>query len=278
MSMRLAAVLGFTVLCVLAAILLPAMPQAIEYHGFADMRSGAGIANFGNVVSNAAFFAVGAAGLAVTFGSRACFASPAERWPYAVFFAGVLLTAFGSAYYHLVPDNERLFWDRLPMTVAFMGLVSSQWVDRVNVKAGLALLVPLLVAGAASVVYWRITERAGSGNVVPYLALQAYAVFLMLILAYAVPSRYTRGGDLYWVFAWYVLSKVLESADAFVFNTGGVVSGHTLKHLAAAVAGIVVARMLVRRSLVAEPATQDAASRRAHLTEGTQATAAARRS
>ena len=277
MSMRLAAVIGFTALCVLAAVLLPAMPQAIEYHDFADTRSWLGVANFGNVVSNAAFFFVGAAGLAATFGRRACFATPAERWPYAVFFMGVMLTAFGSAYYHLAPDNERLFWDRLPMTVAFMGLVSSQWVDRVNVKAGLALLVPLLVAGAASVVYWRITERAGAGNVVPYLALQAYAVFLVLILTYAVPSRYTRGTDLYWVFAWYVLSKVLESADAFVYGAGGVVSGHTLKHLAAAVAGVVVARMLVRRSLVARSATTDAASRRAGLTEGTRATAAARR-
>ena len=31
----------------------------------------------------------------------------------AVFFAGILLTAFGSSFYHLAPDNERLFWDRL---------------------------------------------------------------------------------------------------------------------------------------------------------------------
>ena len=31
----------------------------------------------------------------------------------------MLLTAVGSSYYHLAPDNERLFWDRLPMTIAF---------------------------------------------------------------------------------------------------------------------------------------------------------------
>jgi hypothetical protein len=277
-SVRWAVVSGFTVLCVLTALLLPAMPQTIEYHAFADTRSWLGIANFGNVVSNAAFFAVGAAGLAATFGSRARFAAPSERWPYAVFFAGILLTAFGSAYYHLAPDNERLFWDRLPMTIAFMGFVSSQLVDRVSVKAGLALLAPLLVVGAASVIYWRVSERAGAGNVIPYLALQAYSVFLMLLLAYAMPSRYTRGADLYWVFAWYALSKLLETADAFIFGLGGFVSGHTLKHLAAAVSGIVVIRMLMRRSLVAQPATPDAASRRADLTEGTRATAAARRS
>jgi hypothetical protein len=59
----------------------------------------------------------------------------------------VRLTAAGSAYYHLAPDNERLFWDRLPITIARMPLISAQVVDRVSVRAGLALLGPMVLAG-----------------------------------------------------------------------------------------------------------------------------------
>ena len=132
----------------------------------------------------------------------------------------MLLTAAGSAYYHLEPDNETLFWDRLPMTIAFMALVASQVVDRIDVRAGLALLAPMLVLGVASVIYWRITERAGAGNVVPYGVLQAYSVVMLLLMAALTPSRYTRGGDLYWVFGWYVLSKVLEALDTQVLELG----------------------------------------------------------
>jgi hypothetical protein len=163
-----------------------------------------------------------------------------------VFFAGVVLTGLGSGYYHLSPDNERLFWDRLPMTVAFMSLLAAQVVDRIDTRTGIALLVPMLLVGAASVLYWRATERAGVGNVMPYGVLQGYAVVILLLLA-RLPSRYTRGSDLYWVFGGYVLAKLLETFDRELFVLGHVASGHSLKHLAAAAASLVVARMLLRR-------------------------------
>ena len=104
-----------------------------------------------------------------------------------MFFLGILLTAAGSAWYHLAPDNETLFWDRLPMTIAFMGLVSSQVVDRISVRAGLVLLGPMLLVGMASVVYWIVTERMGAGNVLPYGLLQGYAVVVLLMMAVAAP-------------------------------------------------------------------------------------------
>jgi hypothetical protein len=247
-------VIGITVAAVAAAVLVPAMPQSIAYHDFADHREAFGIHNFLDAASNAAFLVVGIAGLIVTLGRRAQFQFSVERWPYVMFFVGVLLTAAGSFYYHLAPDNETLFWDRLPMTIAFMALVCSQIVDRVNLRAGLALLVPMLLLGAATVIYWRATERAGAGNVVPYGILQGYSMLMLLLMAALTPSRYTRGNDLYWVFGWYALSKVLETFDAEVLGIGHVVSGHTLKHLVAAFAGVTVCLMLIRRTLVeAEP-------------------------
>lgn len=251
MTGRAGYIIGLTALSVVAALLLPAVPQPVEYHDFADHRTLLGVANFLDVASNLGFLLAGIAGIAVTFRSRTGFEADSERWPYAVFFAGMLLTAAGSAYYHLVPGNERLFWDRLPMTVAFMSLLAAQVVDRFSVRAGLALLLPLLVVGAASVLYWRATERAGAGNLVPYAMLQAYAVVVLLLIA-RQPSRYTRGNDLYWVFAGYVIAKVFETLDREFLAAGNLVSGHTLKHLAAAVAGWVVCRMLVlRRPIVA---------------------------
>jgi hypothetical protein len=244
-------IVGIKVLAVAAALLIPAMPQPVAYHDFADHRDVFGIHNFLDVASNVGFLIVGVIGVVVASGRRARFEFAIERWPYVIFFVGVTLTAAGSAYYHLTPDNETLFWDRLPMTIAFMALVCSQIVDRISIRLGLTLLIPMLMLGAASVIYWRITERAGVGNVVPYGVLQGYSVVILLLLAVLKPSRYTRGKILYWVFAWYVLSKILETYDANVFEWTHLVSGHTLKHVAAAAAGVAVWVMLTRRTLIA---------------------------
>jgi len=242
-------VIAFTVASIAAAFLLPAVPQPLSYHDFADQRSFFGIPNFFDVTSNAAFLIAGVAGLIVTLDRRTVFAQQVERWPYAVFFVGVALTAFGSGYYHLAPDNERLVWDRLPMTIAFMSLISALIVDRISIRAGVALLVPLLLTGTASVFYWIATERAGAGNLVPYAVLQGYSVIAALLMAYLYPSRYTRGGDIYSVFVAYVSAKVLEGLDLPILELGHLVSGHTLKHLAAAMAAVFVLRMLNLRRL-----------------------------
>ena len=249
MATRARYIVGFTALSLLAAFLLPAMPQPVAYHDFADHRTLLGIDNFLDVASNAAFVLAGLAGLAVVLRPATVFAANVERVPYAVFFIGVVLTGLGSAYYHLVPDNERLFWDRLPMTIAFMSLVAAQVVDRIDTRQGIGLLLPMLLVGAASVLYWRATERAGAGNVMPYAVLQGYSVVILFLLARLQVSRYTRGNDIYWVFAGYVVAKLLETFDRQLYELGQVASGHSLKHLAAAVAALLVCRMLYLRTL-----------------------------
>jgi hypothetical protein len=248
LSARTWLIVAFTAACIVAAFVVPAMPQSLDYHDFADQRGKLGIDHFMNVVSNLGFFIAGVAGLGVVLAGRARFAQQRERWNYVVFFIGVMLTAPGSAYYHLDPRNATLVWDRLPMTIAFMALVCSQVSDRINARAGLWLLLPAVLLGLGSVWYWRYTEGIGQGNVIPYAILQAYAVVVLLALAWLEPSRYSRGADLFWVFGWYVFSKVLEHFDAEILQAlGDTVSGHTLKHVAASLAGFVVVAMLMRR-------------------------------
>jgi len=232
----------------IAASLVPRMDLPPSYHHFADQRSLLGIPNFGDVASNLAFFVVGLWGL--TFLSRraslAQFVDPRERWPYLFVFVGLLLTAFGSAYYHLAPDDTRLVWDRLPMTVVFMPLVAALIAERVNLKLGLWLLPLLTGVGLTSVFYWHWTEVHGRGDLRFYAAVQVYAV-LALFAAMPLPPRYTRGFDLLIVAGFYVIAKICETADRQIYSLGHLVSGHTLKHLAAGLAGYWVLRMLQRR-------------------------------
>jgi len=246
-SKRATLLVAVTVVCIVAALLVPPIAQPLHYHRFADSRAFLGIPNFGDAASNAAFFIVGLAGFVIVFRHRAAFERDSERWPYATFFAGLVLTAFGSGYYHLAPDNGRLFWDRLPMTIAFAGLVAGQISDRISVRAGVALLVPMMFVGMASVVFWRATELAGHGNLVPYAVVQGYTMLVLILIASLWPSRYTRGRDLLYVFGWYALAKVCETFDRGIFEIGHVVSGHTLKHLFAALSGVAACVMLARR-------------------------------
>jgi hypothetical protein len=207
------------------------------------------------VLSNAFFLLVGILGMRLVLRDKTpsdapLFIDPAEKWPYFIFFLGVALTTFGSGYYHANPDNARLVWDRLPMTIGFMSLLAAMVDERVSVKLGLRLLFPLLVFGVASVLYWNFTEATGHGDLRPYALVQFGSLVILLLLVGLFPRRYTRGVDLIISLGIYAFSKVLEAADRAIFNLGGIVSGHTLKHIAAAFSAYFIYRMLELRSPV----------------------------
>jgi hypothetical protein len=229
------------------ALLLPPIPQPLAYHNFADQREWLGIPNFGDVASNLPFAIIGIWGLILLSQHQAVkFDDPRERWLYIVMFAGLILTAFGSAYYHLAPGNARLVWDRIPIMIVFMALLAAVIAERVSVSAGLWLFPVLQAAGVGSVLLWRAGELRGHGDLRFYAAVQVYAI-LVLLLVLLLPAKYTRGSDFAAVVGFYVLAKVLEEADRQVFALGHIVSGHTLKHLAAAAAGYWILRMLKKR-------------------------------
>jgi len=246
--------LVLTAVVAAAFSLLPRIPQPQSYHLFADRRGFLGIPNFGDVVSNVPFGVIGIWGLLFLLSSDSgrlagCFLDSRERWPYVPVFIGLLLTAFGSSYYHLSPDNSRLVWDRLPMTIAFMAMVAAIIAERISLRDGLWLLPLLLLVGMGSVLQWYASEGRGAGDLRFYAAVQTYSA-LVLLLALVFPKRYTRTSDLAVVVGFYALAKALESLDKPIFALGHIVSGHTLKHLAAAAAGYWILRMLQKRQPV----------------------------
>jgi hypothetical protein len=232
----------------------PPIPQPAAYHQFVDTRAWLGVPNFLNVVSNAVYVVAGAAGMWVLLWGpaapgRASRLGWIDRLTFGTLFGGVLLTTLGSTWYHLDPCNATLLWDRLPMTVAFMGFACGLVAERINAKAGAILLAPLVAVGIASVLYWHSTEQRGAGDLRAYIVVQALPVLMVPYAALAWRGRYLPWGDLLIAGGWYVLAKVLEVGDGVVFAAlGGVVSGHTLKHLAAAMGAYWIARTIRRNA------------------------------
>lgn len=226
---------------------VPPVAQPQWYHDFADRRVWLGVPNFLDVASNALFLVVGATGLARL--PKGVFADPRERWPYAVFFAGLVLTAIASGWYHLEPADARLAGDRLAMTVAFAGFTAAVLTERLGLRCGLAALPALLVAGPAAVLWWAVTEAAGAGDLRAYGLVQFTPMLLVPLLLWLMPARYTRGGDLLAVLGLYALALALEWLDRPLFELTGSVSGHTLKHLIAALAGYGLLRHVRLRRL-----------------------------
>ena len=235
----------------------PPLPEPAGYSVFADGRAAFGIANFWNVVSNAPFLLVGAWGLyLLARGRPEAFVEPGEKRAYVVCFLAVALIALGSSYYHLAPlEDGRLMWDRLPMGIGFMAVLSAVIAERVSLTAGVRSLVPLVVAGAASVLYWRWSGLRGAENIVPYAVVQYGALLAIVVIGALLPSRYTRGADVLVAVAIYTLAKIAELLDGPIYALGGAVSGHTVKHLLAALAIGWLVRMLQLRTPISRPSS-----------------------
>jgi hypothetical protein len=170
------------------------------YHDFADQRCFAGVPHTLNVLSNLPFVLFGALGLWYMASAASerpgAFIERSERWPYWIYFAGLLLTGIGSAYYHSNPCNPTLTWDRLPLAIMFMGLFTGILAERVHVACSRWLLVPLVLFGALSVLHWDYTERQGAGDLRLYFTVQFFPLLAVPIMLLLYPPRYTGAGDL----------------------------------------------------------------------------------
>ena len=248
-NLKVSAVAGLATAGLVVALCLAPVPQDPGFHGFADARGFLGVPNFWNVASNLPFVIAGAWGLYVLLVRRAGrFHERWERWPYVVLLGSIFLVGFGSSYYHWDPTTERLFWDRLPMTLMFSSFLAITVSERIRPKWGARLLIPLLAAGLGSLLWWRSTEAQGQGDLRFYGLLQGFAMVGIPLMLVLFRPRYTRTSDMFFIVTLYGIAKACEAADlAIDASCGGMMSGHTIKHLLGGVAACWIVVMLLRR-------------------------------
>lgn len=229
-----------------AAVLYGPIAQPAGYHAFADQAVVFGIPHVADVLSNLGFALVAAWGwsqLAAANRHR----DLAQGWAgYRLFLIGLFLTALGSSYYHLDPDNARLVWDRLPIALACAGLLAGVWGDTRHQDSGKPALW-LALAAVMSVAWWHFTELHGAGDLRPYLMLQALPILLIPLWQWihdmpGADRRAFAGALLL-----YVIAKFAELNDHEIAALLGAPTGHTLKHLlATGAAALIVARLVSR--------------------------------
>ena len=220
---------------IVAVALLEPIPQDPLYHRFSDTRQLGDLPNFMNVLSNLPFLVVGALGLRYVITHDDAL-MPGTKLAWLIFFFGIALTAFGSGYYHLQPGNDPLVWDRLSMTIGFMSLVAIIIAEYHSPSLGRKLLPLLLIVGLASVMYWSYTEMLGRGDLRPYIIVQFLPIVLIPLVISLHRFRSTLGRSLWWMIGFYVASKIAEFYDTNIYDVGGIISGHSVKHLIAALA------------------------------------------
>ncbi len=245
------ALLALVAAGIAVALLAPPIPQDPGYHDFADHAPLLGIPAGLNVLSNLLFLWAGVAGLHALFVARRLAIAARVLPAYATFIAALLLVAAGSAYYHIAPANASLAWDRLAMTLAFMSFTTILLAERVCENFARRLFPLLLAAGIASIVYWRLTDGGDGGDLRAYALIQFLPLALAPLILALYPARFTRPHELWWVLVWYGVAKACELLDHEIYSALGFISGHSLKHLAAGIACLVVVRHLRRRAPLA---------------------------
>jgi hypothetical protein len=213
--------------------------QDLSYHDFADKRIFLGIPNFLDVATNIAFAVFGIFGF--RFSLRNIQKEAPWSWP--VFFMGVSLVCLGSGYYHLNPSNQTLVWDRLPMTIAFMGLFIGLLSEYIRQGLEKLFLVPAVVLGLTSVVYWHFNDDLRF-----YFWIQLIPVLIIPFIVIVCRRKYSHQRYLLIALAFYLLAKITELYDNEIFLLSfQQISGHSLKHLFAALSPFSLFLMLKKR-------------------------------
>jgi hypothetical protein len=240
-------ILGVVLVAMIVMFYIPRIPQDPSYHNFVDQRRLFGIPNFWNIATNIPFIIAGALGLYVCNPNVPHGGIPELGSGYRVFFLGILLVGFGSAYYHYNPSTQTLLWDRLPMTVAFMAFLCVIIGEHISVRVANKLLAPTLMTGLGTVIYWHVTEAMGVGDLRPYGLVQFLPMVLIPLILVLFPSRLSNNGYIWVVLGAYVASKIAEHQDATVYHISGIISGHSVKHLFASSGALLMVLALIRR-------------------------------
>ncbi|XP_021606482.1 uncharacterized protein LOC110610732 isoform X2 [Manihot esculenta] len=224
----------------------PKIPLSNHHHRFADMRNFLGVPNTLNVITTFPFLVVGVVGFILSL--QGCFFSISLRgevWGWMLFYGGTVGVAFGSAYYHLKPDDSRAMWDIVPMMVAYSSLFSSFIVERVGRRVGLSCLFGMLVVVSLSTAYARIFN-----DLRLCMMFQLIPCIAIPVMTFYYPPRYTH--SIYWLWAAgvYLIAKFEAALDRKIYHANRYfISGHSLEHLCSAVIPVLFAIMLMYRNI-----------------------------
>jgi hypothetical protein len=205
------------------------LAQPASYHHFADERSIGSLHNASDVLSNLVILVAGLLNLgwAVRYSSR----QPAQFPGMLVAALGLILTSFGSAYYHETPTDATLVWDRFPMTIVFAGILAMLWTSVTGQRVGWVQMLILVAMSVGTVGYWLAFD-----SLWPYAILQfgGLAVIVGMTLVRKVDALFA-----WWaVIVFYAIAKVFETFDWQIWTLSDhLVAGHALKHVASGFAG-----------------------------------------
>ncbi len=242
--------IGISIVSIIIVSFLKPIPQDPGFYNFADDRIIFSIPNCWNVISNFVFLLVGIIALQKLRRNELVMITQIIAACY-IFFIGVLLVAFGSAWYHYNPNNTTLVWDRLPMTIAFMSLLSIALAEFVSVAAGKAGLVPFLLTGIFSIAWWHYGEQHNHGDLRLYALVQFLPVILLLLLLLFGCCVYNSKWGYLSLFSAYLLAKLTEHFDAGIYKlTGELMAGHFFKHIVTAIGLWMFMMYLQKRKIV----------------------------
>lgn len=227
--------------------MVPPISQDPHYHNFADQRFLLGVAHCHNVLSNVPFLLGSIVGL---FRVRSWNPSPQKnQWRF--FFLAIGFVTFGSAYYHHMPNNLSLFWDRLPMSCGFAALSALFFGDRFPRFNPTKLFSGLLFLNLVAVFYWLYTETLHRGDLRLYILVQYLPMILIPLTLLGYPKSPSQDRPYWLLLLGYSLAKICEVADVPLYLLLKILSGHTLKHLLAA------ATLLGFALLIPQPPTRE---------------------
>ncbi|MEF9964768.1 MAG: hypothetical protein RR749_01250 [Comamonas sp.] len=236
------------------ACLGPYVPQAAHYHDFADQRPLLGLVNAADVLSNLPFLLVGLWGLVATLRrpSAALRRLGVQPWLLLVF-GGLVVTSAGSSYYHLLPGDLRVFWDRMGMVPVFAGVLGLALQSLLNARAARLTALCVLLGGPLALWIWLQT-----GQLLAWAVLQGAGMVLLVVLALWQQRSPPAAAHIRWplaaVVAWYALAKLFELGDTAIWaGSDHLVAGHALKHLAAALALVPLLRTVLQARQLACP-------------------------
>jgi hypothetical protein len=227
-------ILSIIVLAIGSLFLVDTIAQSQAYHNFADKRFLCNTPNCFNVLSNIPFIIIGLLGILKCI--QLFKTKQHLSLHYVLFFIAILFTGFGSAYYHLNPTTQSLLWDRLPMTLAFMSFFSVLISTAINKNLGRKLLFPLIAIGFLSILHWQYSEYVHKSDLRFYILVQFLPMLLMpIILTLYSFDKKTKCCFLL-ILLCYAAAKLCEAYDYEIHTVLKIVSGHTLKHVFAALA------------------------------------------